>query len=275
MSTVSCSDEFLEVAPAGSLSQTELATLSGLEGTLLGAYSMLLGRGGFYSAADNWVWGSILGGDANKGTDAGDQSQINEIQAYNVQTNNASVKQKYQNSYEGVARANAVLQLIALAEDVSEADKTRIAAEARFLRGHYYFDLKKNFNNVPYVDENWDEIEPVPNNQDLYPFIEADFQFAKANLPETMSDLVGLTEVPPLHIWEKPYCSRANGLRPKPNLIRSLMARVLLLKAKTTHCYRTMGMPSGHPWTIAVNRCLLPRQQPILGVLTMPTRQWY
>ena len=188
MSTVSCSDEFLEVAPAGSLSQTELATLAGLEGTLLGAYSQLLGRGGFYSAADNWFWGSVLGGDANKGTDPGDQSQVNEIQAYNTQTNNASVKQKYQNSYEGVARANAVLQLINLAEDVSEESKTRIAAEARFLRGHYYFDLKKNFNDVPYVDETWDEITPVPNNQDLWPFIEADFQFAKTNLPETMSD---------------------------------------------------------------------------------------
>ena len=188
MSTVSCSDEFLEVAPAGSLSQTELTTLAGLEGTLIGAYSQLLGRGGFYSASDNWFWGSVMGGDANKGTDAGDQSQVNEIQFYAAQTNNASVKEKYQNLYEGVARANATLALVVLAEDVADADKTRIAAEARFLRGHHYFGLKKIFNNTPYVDENWDEITPVSNNQDLWPFIEADFQFAKANLPVTMSD---------------------------------------------------------------------------------------
>jgi len=188
MSTVSCSDEFLEVAPAGSLSQTELTTLAGLEGTLIGVYSQLLGRTGFYSAADNWFWGSVLGGDANKGTDAGDQSQVNEIQYYAVQTNNVSVLEKYQSTYEGIARANNLLRLVVLAETVGDEDKTRITAEARFLRGHYYFELKKIFNDTPYVDENWDEIEPIPNNQDLWPFIEADFQFAVANLPDTQSD---------------------------------------------------------------------------------------
>jgi hypothetical protein len=191
MSTVSCSDEFLEVAPAGSLSQAELTTLSGLEGTLIGAYSQLLGRSGFYTGANNWFWGSVMGGDANKGTDAGDQSQMNEIQFYAVQTNNASVLQKYQDAYEGVARCNTVLQLCNLAEEegqVSPDDIKRIRAEARFLRGHYYFDLKKNFNDTPYVDETWDEITPVPNNQNLWGFIEQDFQFAISNLPETQSE---------------------------------------------------------------------------------------
>ena len=191
MSTVSCSDEFLEVAPAGSLSQAELTTLSGLEGTLIGTYAQLLGRSGFYTGANNWFWGSVMGGDANKGTDAGDQSQMNEIQYYAVQTNNASVLQKYQDSYEGVARANGLLQLLNIAEEAGEVsadDITRIRAEARFLRGHFYFDLKKNFDNTPYIDETWDEVTPVPNNQDLWPFIEADFQFAIANLPVTQGD---------------------------------------------------------------------------------------
>ncbi len=188
ISTVSCKDDFLEVAPAGSLSETELATLGGLEGSLIATYAMLVRSTGFYDAADNWFWGSVLGGDANKGTDPGDQSQVNEIQTYATQTNNASVNQKYSAAFEGVARANNTLKLVALAEGVSDENKTRITGEARFLRGHYYFDLKRNFDDVPYVDENWDGVEPVPNNQSLYPFIEADFQFAFDNLPETQSD---------------------------------------------------------------------------------------
>jgi hypothetical protein len=186
-----CKDEFLEVAPTGSLSSVELSTLPGLEGSLIAAYSMLLGRNGFYSDASNWFWGSILGGEANKGSNAGDQSQVNEIQTYSAQTTNASVSEKYRTTFEGVARSNATLRLIAVAEaagNVSTSDLTRIAAEARFLRGHYYFDLKRNFNNVPYVDENWDEVTPVSNNQDLWPFIEADFQYAFDNLPETQGD---------------------------------------------------------------------------------------
>ncbi len=192
MSTVSCTDEFLEVAPAGSLSQSELTTLSGLEGTLIGAYAQLLGRNGnAIGGPDNWFWGTVLGGDANKGTDPGDFSALNEIQHYSVQTNNGPVNDTYRLLYEGVARANGVLQLVVLAQEagiVSVEDLTRITAEARFLRGHFYFGLKKKFNNTPYVDETWDEITPVPNNQDLWPFIEADFEFAIANLSETAKD---------------------------------------------------------------------------------------
>jgi hypothetical protein len=186
-----CSEDFLDVNPTSSLGESELSSESGLEGTLIAAYSSLLGRRGFYSDASNWFWGSVLGGEANKGTNAGDQSQVNEIMVYNPQTNNGSIFEKYSTTYEGVARSNAVLKLVAVAREngtAPAATLTRIEAEARFLRAHYYFDLKKIFGDVPYVDETWDELTPVANNQNLYPFIEADFQFAFDNLPGTMPD---------------------------------------------------------------------------------------
>ncbi len=188
--TVACQKDFLEVQPAASLSESELASRAGLEGALIGAYSPLLGKAGFYSDASNWFWGSVLGGEANKGSDPGDQSQVNEIQTYSAQTNNGSILEKYRATYEGVARTNAVLKLIPQApESVDEATKTRIEAEARFLRGHYYFELKKNFDDVPYVDETWDEVTPVANDQNIWPFIEADFQFAFENLPEVQNEV--------------------------------------------------------------------------------------
>lgn len=185
-----CKDEFLEVAPTNSLSSNELSTATGLDGSVIGTYSVLLGRGGFYTDASNWFWGSVLGGDANKGSDPGDQSQVNEIQNYNTQTTNASVRSKYARVFEGIARANATMRLAAVAEETGSASAaaiTQARAEARFLRGHYYFDLKKIFNDVPYVDETWDEISPISNNSSLWPMIEADFQFAADNLPATQS----------------------------------------------------------------------------------------
>ena len=100
-----------------------------------------MGRGGFYTDASNWFWGSVLGGDANKGTNEGDQSQVNEIQAYSPQTNNASIFEKYARTYEGVARANATLRLLAAATTISAAERTRLEGEARFLRAHYYLSL--------------------------------------------------------------------------------------------------------------------------------------
>ncbi|MEL6987824.1 MAG: RagB/SusD family nutrient uptake outer membrane protein, partial [Bacteroidota bacterium] len=176
------------VAPTGSLSSNELTSLAGVDGTLIGAYSILLGRGGFYSDATNWFWGSVLGGDANKGTNEGDQSQMNEIQAYQAQTNNGSVLEKYSRSYEGVARCNATLQFLSESTTIGTGDAARLEGEARFLRGHYYFELKKNYDNTPYVDQTWDEVTLVGNGQDLWPFIEADLKFAYDNLPETQSD---------------------------------------------------------------------------------------
>ena len=183
-----CRDEFLDVAPTGSLSETELSTLAGVDGTVIASYSMLLGRGGFYSDATNWFWGSVLGGDANKGTNEGDQSQVNEIQAYSAQTNNGSVLEKYRTNYEGIARANATLKLLGASTTIGADDAVRLEGEARFLRGHYYFGLKKNFNNTPYVDENWDEVTPVSNDSELWSFIEADFKYGYDNLPGTQSD---------------------------------------------------------------------------------------
>ena len=187
-STVACKESFLEVEPTASITRIELSSQAGLEGALIGVYSQLLGKGGFYSDASNWFWGSVLGGDASKGSEPGDQSQLNELQTYSAQVNNTSVLEKYRNTYEGVARANALLEIVSQATTVASEVRTRVKAEARFLRGHYYFDLKKNFDDVPYVDETWDEVTPIPNDQDLWPFIEADFQFAYDSLPEVQGE---------------------------------------------------------------------------------------
>ena len=189
ISVTACKDEFLDVAPKQSLSSNELSSLAGIEGSLIASYSMLLGRDGFYSDASNWLWGSVRGGEANKGTDPGDQSVANPVMAYSIPTNNGPTLERYRACYEGIARANATLALIAVAQDnVPDAEKVRIGAEARFLRGYYYFELKKNYNNTPYVDETWDEVTPISNTADLYVPIEADLKHAYENLPEMMSD---------------------------------------------------------------------------------------
>jgi len=192
MYAVSCKDSFLEVTPTGSITDAQLTSKAGLEGTLIGAYSMLSGRGqDFYAGTTNWFWGSVLGGEANKGTNSGDQGQMNEVQNYSSSPGNTSVLAKYRTSYEGIARVNSLLRLLPDAQaTVSAADKLRMEAEAKFLRALYYFELKRIYNNTPYIDETVDYaagINDVKNDKDLYPFIEADLQFAFTNLPATMS----------------------------------------------------------------------------------------
>ncbi|MEQ8416764.1 MAG: RagB/SusD family nutrient uptake outer membrane protein [Imperialibacter sp.] len=192
---IGCKDEFLEIAPTGTLSRAQLTSAKGLDAALIAAYSQVNGRGGRMSSPSNWVWGSIRGGEHNKGTDPGDFSDINPIQRYEYLPTQGVINGAYSGWYEGVARCNNVLALLADADDdVSDALKTGIEAQAKFLRGHYYFELKKNFDDTPYIDETIDystevTVAEVANDKDLYPFIEADLQFALANLPETQGQV--------------------------------------------------------------------------------------
>lgn len=188
---VSCKDEFLEINPTGSLANAQLATKAGVEGTLIGAYSALNGVfGNRFEGPNHWITGSICGGDANKGTDPGDYGAINPIQRYEIDPTSGDMNAFWRARYEGIARANETLRLLGQATDVTTDDVARISGEARLLRGHFYFDLKKHFNSIPYIDETLvtgDEISAVPNSPDVWAKIDADFQFAMDNLPETMS----------------------------------------------------------------------------------------
>jgi len=184
--TVSCSDDFLDVGATGSLAEAQMTTLSGIDGTLIGAYAALNGVfGNRFEGPNHWVTGSITGGEANKGTDPGDYSTINPIQRYETDPTSGDLNSLWRGRFEGIARSNRVLALIAMSEDILAADAARLAGEARLLRGHFYFDLKKHFNSVPWVDESIEaaEISSIPNSADVWSKIEADFQFAYDNLP--------------------------------------------------------------------------------------------
>lgn len=191
-----CKQTFLEKAPLGALDEATLANKAGVEGLLIGAYSMLDGYGGrgggWQSAGSNWVYGSVAGDDAYKGSDPGDQADIVPIETFSATAANGYFNQKWQTLYDAIQRCNDVLRIMAKAKDISDADKKRISAEARFLRAHYHFDAKKMWNKVPFIDETISYSAGnfnVKNDQDIWPKIEADFQYAIANLPATQGSV--------------------------------------------------------------------------------------
>lgn len=186
-----CKDSFLEVPPTGSLAKAQLTSKAGLDGSLISAYAQLSALGQTHSGPSNWLIGSIRGGDANKGTDPGDGSEMNPIQTFQYNSTDPVAANVYQSYFEGVSRANAVLALLKEAQPSVKAEDIKlITAEARFLRGHFYFQLKRNFNLVPYVDETKNlsnGIDKVKNDVELWPKIEDDFKTAYNDLPETSS----------------------------------------------------------------------------------------
>ncbi|QMU27535.1 RagB/SusD family nutrient uptake outer membrane protein [Adhaeribacter radiodurans] len=191
----SCSDSFLDVKPKAALTIDALTTNKGVNSLLVGAYSLLDGWAtaegayrSYQSSADNWVYGSVASDDAYKGTIAGDQPPISLIEQGNISSDNIYFRGKWRGMYDGIARTNDVLQTLAKVTDVTDAERLQITAEARFLRGHYHFELKKMFNMVPYIDEtiyNPNDLESTKktNTEDIWPKIVADLTFAYDNLP--------------------------------------------------------------------------------------------
>jgi hypothetical protein len=193
----SCKDKFLEQPALGALGDNNLADRKGIEVLLIGAYGALdgqddgiaFGGGGPWEASpDNWIYGSVAGGEAHKGSDGSDQPAIDQIAKFTTDASNGFFNSKWKASYEGVTRANTVLRVLKNVKDISEADRKNVTAQARFLRGHYYFELKKMFNMVPWLDETTTDVNQ-PNTLDIWPKIQEDFQFAYENLPVSQADL--------------------------------------------------------------------------------------
>ena len=205
MFTKACGDDFLTRPAMGSLSEGVLADRDGVNTLLTGAYAALSQTGNqgwgdglptdgaWIVCPSNWLYGSVLGTEAHKGSDAGDQPQMNTLGGMNVSATTGFINLKWRGLYEGIARANAVLRVlpdVPITEGVfTEMDKLRIEGEARFIRGHFYFELRRFYNRVPWIDETTDALTPQPNDQDIWPMIEADFRFAYENLPQVQSQV--------------------------------------------------------------------------------------
>lgn len=191
-SLFSCQGSFFDQKPQGRASIEQLTTKNGVNALLIGAYSLLDGVGagntGRQSTISNYVFGGISSDDAVKGTDAGDQPEQSFIEQYNWLSDNTYFLGKWWHSYDGVGRSNEVIQIVANVKDMTEAEKTQVIAEARFLRGHFHFEAKKMWNKIPFIDEKiYVAADPnstkIPNDKDVWSNIEADFDFAAKNLP--------------------------------------------------------------------------------------------
>jgi len=200
--TIACKD-FLNQAPQGTVEIASLETKAGVEGMLVAAYRSLdcsSSSGAWGCAASNWVWGSVTSGDAYKGSNLGDQQPINDVESFywSVGSADGYLNQKWSQVYEGVARANATLRLLAtvqakLPNEIDSATAASIRGEALFLRAHYHFEAYRMWGHIPYYFET--DTTPVvqggfrkPNDLTLAGVVNqiiADLDAAKALLPLT------------------------------------------------------------------------------------------
>ena len=160
-----CKDFLTNAAlPQGTLDQTTLANKAGVEGSLIAAYRALdhdngVG-GGWGNAASNWIWASVASDDAYKGSEASDQPGISAAENYSWTAPDVQgdLNDKWRQVYDGIARANATINLlrgVATANPgaLTTTEAKNIEGEATFLRAHFHFEAWKMWGSIPYYRE--------------------------------------------------------------------------------------------------------------------------
>ncbi|GFR77538.1 replicative DNA helicase [Elysia marginata] len=183
---------------------------------LVGVYAALkeynsnAGGNIFFTGGTNWQYGDVTSDDVFKGSTSGDQGTLKDIETFTAGPSNAYFNGKWKLLYEGVSRANKFLNSLkeSKAEALTSKIKEGMRAEAKFLRGHFYFQLYRMFRKVPYIDENTkDKLQP--NDIDISDKIIEDFEYAKNSLPDTQADSGRATKLAATAYLGKVYLYRA------------------------------------------------------------------
>lgn len=139
----SCADSFLSEEPVGEFLPGQVESEENIEGIVTGAYAVL---DGYYasdainSGCSNWQFGDVVSDDAYKGGGGtGDQNQIHLMEIFNANPTGIDFEARWAALYEGIKRCNQAIRLLNGSE---VKNKEQRLAEMRFLRGHYYFNLK-------------------------------------------------------------------------------------------------------------------------------------
>jgi len=195
-------DTFLDVRPQGTLNEDVLATAEGLDLLVTAAYSALRGTNGSTSRdmmwipMTNWTYGEVRSDNAYKGgggiTDGGD---VHKMETFNIDATWGNADSKWYSLYCCLQRANEALRLMNTLTTDEVANLEVLKAEMKVVRAHFYFELSRLFNNIPYLDETVDpdDYTKIPNNgntrDEILGFIAKDLMDAAEALPETQAQV--------------------------------------------------------------------------------------
>ncbi|BDD08504.1 glycan metabolism protein RagB [Fulvitalea axinellae] len=177
----SCGDDFLDKQPHDNIASTTFwKTPAQAEEGLAGVYDAL------QSPKRELGWGTFPFFDGLTILSDSRDGKFNEVaRGYHTPTS-GFVGQLWKQSYRGVVRANEVLTRVDDVPFSDESQKTRIKAEARYLRSMFYFHLADNyggvalFEHVPTLD---DITVPRSSVDEVIALMIEDLDFAIQYLP--------------------------------------------------------------------------------------------
>lgn len=208
-------------------------TKVGMEAAVTGVYQAMRWYTGAYNpsnSATNPAYNSTVGGNIEayfclteygtdftwEGTDGGNKDPFNKyLSSLNSQQD--VINKFWNNNYRGITRANTALMYLPEVPDMTDAQKAQRAAELKFMRAYFYFDLVQHYGAIPLVvDGNVTEVitdfkrSPVA---DVYKQIISDLKAAYAVLPDVsqQSERGRATKWSASHLLAKVYLTRISA----------------------------------------------------------------
>lgn len=198
----SCS-EFLNEDLKGIYSSSTFFTKP--EHAILGinaAYNCLLST---QSGNKPWIFGDVASDDGASGN-AGDFPSVDNIDNFNIHSDNGALFPFWEVYYEGVTRCNRILDYVPAIE-MNEDKKNVILGEAHFLRAWFYFNLTNVFGDIPLIEVILPPSElnlPKTEHAVLLQFIADECERAVALLPVAHNTEVGrATKGAAYALWSK------------------------------------------------------------------------
>lgn len=184
----SCEDFLTEEVRGQQNLDTYFTTADECEAYITGCYQDIT-CGGWWNINTVWLLSEMCSDDAWMGNTT--QGQSDYISLAHYQGNGASngpISNFWQYRYKGILRCNVAIDRISNAGLEDTELQARLVAEARFLRGYFYFELARNFGGVLLITEFKmpEEIEGITRAslEDTYKFIEEDLIAAAEVLPK-------------------------------------------------------------------------------------------
>lgn len=200
LTLTACSNDFLENPPQGPLSEANMNDPEAVDLLVTGAYATFGCRYAdsndpHWFPVTNWSYGEVRADNAYKGGGGvTDGWEIHDMETAKIQPNNGFLDGKWFNVYCAISRCNsAIRSLQRVSEDINP-NKKRLIAEVRVIRDHWYFELVRLFNRIPYMDIDLPEVNyaTVPNNEytreQHLDRIANDLLEAAKDLPESQAD---------------------------------------------------------------------------------------
>ncbi|MCG2613223.1 RagB/SusD family nutrient uptake outer membrane protein [Terrimonas sp. NA20] len=152
MSLTACKKSFVEQAnPNGVSVDNGIKTENDVTAAVYGVYQALRSSNAIGEGAS--LWTDDRADDINTTDNQSNNGEPFQFSAFALVPGNSYLQSHWSALYVPIARANLVLSIIDKISFASEATKTQYIAELKFIRAYMYYNLVREFGDVPLVTE--------------------------------------------------------------------------------------------------------------------------